>query len=67
MARTGQQAAYEESRSRLMVEQFPAWADRITYWHVDDLDCATADEALPLCESCVKSLVERLLTEQEKQ
>ena len=24
----------------IMVEKFPAWADRIQYWHVDDLDCA---------------------------
>ena len=49
----------------MMVEQFPAWADRITYWHINDLDCATADEALPICESCVKSLVTTLLAEQE--
>jgi protein-tyrosine phosphatase len=48
----------------MMVEQFPAWADRITYWHINDLDCATADEALPICESCVRGLVERLLAEQ---
>jgi protein-tyrosine phosphatase len=49
----------------MMVQQFPTWADRITYWHINDLDCATADEALPLCEACVKSLVETLLAEQE--
>ena len=48
----------------MMVEQFPAWADRITYWNVDDLDCATANEALPLCEACVKALVEKLMAEQ---
>jgi len=48
----------------IMVEQFPAWADRITYWNIDDLECATADEALPLCEACIKSLVDRLLAEQ---
>src|SRR5208283_5350989 len=47
----------------MMVERFPVWADRITYWQIDDIDCATADEALPICESCVKSLVETLLTE----
>ena len=22
----------------MMEEQFPAWADRIEYWHVDDLE-----------------------------
>jgi len=51
----------------MMVEQFPAWADRITYWHVDDMDCATADEALPICEARVKSLVKTLLSEQKRQ
>ena len=44
----------------MMREQFPAWADRIEYWHVDDIDCATADEALPICQSCIQALVERL-------
>jgi protein-tyrosine phosphatase len=44
----------------MMIEQFPAWADRIEYWHVDDIDCATADEALPLCEKNVEALLERL-------
>jgi len=48
----------------MMAEKFPAWADRIQYWHVDDLDCASADEALPICESCVKFLVKTLLAEQ---
>ena len=50
----------------MMVEQFPAWADRITYWRVDDMDCATADEALPFCETCVKALVDKLLAEQQQ-
>jgi protein-tyrosine phosphatase len=50
----------------MMVEQFPGWADRITYWHIDDLDCSTADEALPICESCVKFLVTTLLHEQQQ-
>jgi protein-tyrosine phosphatase len=50
----------------MMVEQFPAWADRIQYWHIDDMDCATADEALPACESSVRSLVDRLEAEQKR-
>jgi protein-tyrosine phosphatase len=48
----------------MMVQQFPAWADRIQYWHIDDMDCTTADEALPICEACVRFLVETLLAEQ---
>jgi protein-tyrosine phosphatase len=51
----------------MMLDRFPAWADRIEYWHVDDIDCATPDEALPICEACVKALVRRLLAEQEQQ
>jgi protein-tyrosine phosphatase len=51
----------------MMVDQFPEWADRIDYWHVDDLDCAAADEALPLCDECVGALVRTLLAEQERQ
>jgi protein-tyrosine phosphatase len=50
----------------MMQEQFPAWADRIEYWHVDDVDCATADEALPICQSCVEALVERLAAGQRQ-
>ncbi len=51
----------------MTVERFPAWADRITDWQIDDMECATANEALPICESCVKALVDRLLAEQETQ
>jgi protein-tyrosine phosphatase len=51
----------------MMLDQFPVWADRIQYWHVDDIDCATADDALSLCESCVKSLVDQLVAKQEQQ
>jgi len=49
----------------MMVQQFPIWAKRITYWRIDDMDCATADEALPICESCVTFLIETLLGEQQ--
>jgi protein-tyrosine phosphatase len=51
----------------MMLDQFPQWAERITYWHVDDLDCATADEALQVCESCVRFLAQTLLAEQQSQ
>jgi protein-tyrosine phosphatase len=50
----------------MMIEKFPDWAERITYWHIDDVDCATADEALPICESCVRHLVQTLLAEQNR-
>jgi protein-tyrosine phosphatase len=50
----------------MMLEQFPAWADRIEYWHVDDIDCAAPEETLPACEAGVKALVERLAAEERK-
>ena len=51
----------------MMEEQFPAWANEIQYWHVDDLDCAAPDEALAVCESCIAALVERLAAEDRVQ
>ena len=50
----------------MMLDQFPQWADKIQYWHVDDLDCAPAEEALPICEACVKFLVRMLLADQQR-
>jgi protein-tyrosine phosphatase len=58
-------ALKEEEHRAMMRAQFPAWTDRIQYWHVDDLDCATPDEALPGCEARVQALVRGLLAEQE--
>jgi protein-tyrosine phosphatase len=48
-----------------MERQFPAWANRIEYWHVDDIDCATPDEALPILQSCVEALVDRLVAKEK--
>ena len=50
----------------MMRDQFPAWAEHITYWHIDDIDCATADESLPVCEASIRFLVDTLLDEQQK-
>jgi protein-tyrosine phosphatase len=44
----------------MMAEQFPAWADRIEYWDVHDMDCATANEALPVLQARIEALVDRL-------
>jgi protein-tyrosine phosphatase len=53
--------AVKEAEHRTMMQaQFPEWADRIEYWAVDDLDCATADEFLPVCETYIEALVDRL-------
>ena len=53
-------AVKEIEHRPLMADQFPAWVDRIEYWHIDDLDCAQPEEALPQLEAHVEALIERL-------
>jgi len=53
-------AVKEAEHRALMSEQFPLWKDRIEYWHVDDLDCIEAHEALPHLEQQIHALIERL-------
>ncbi|BET66222.1 low molecular weight phosphatase family protein [Opitutales bacterium ASA1] len=53
-------ALKEAEHRRMMREQFPEWEDRITYWHVHDLDAATPEEALPEIETRVLALLESL-------
>jgi protein-tyrosine phosphatase len=40
--------------------RFPAWQDRVEFWEVHDLDCATADDAIPHLEREVLGLLDRL-------
>ena len=44
----------------MLEESFPDWADQVEYWHIDDLDCADPEEALPVLENEVLGLLERL-------
>lgn len=61
LQKAGCVVALKESEHRgMMAEQFPAWTDRVEYWHVDDIDCAGPDQALPMCEAYLQTLVERL-------
>jgi len=55
-------AVKEAEHRAMMTEQFPLWADKIEYWHVDDLDCAQPEEALPILEANIRALVARLRT-----
>ncbi|HEX8915752.1 MAG TPA: low molecular weight phosphatase family protein [Humisphaera sp.] len=56
--------ALKEAEHRpYMLQKFPRWVDRITYWHVHDLDAATPDEAMAAIELLVTELVERLARE----
>jgi protein-tyrosine phosphatase len=53
-------AVKEAEHRQLMEEQFPDWSEGTEYWHVDDLDCATPEEALPRLEAEVRALITRL-------
>ncbi len=44
----------------LVLERHPAWAEKIEYWHVHDVDFATPEEALPEIEVRVLELIGRL-------
>jgi len=56
-------AVKEAEHRAMMAAQFPLWTDRVEYWHIDDLDCAQPEEALPLLEEHVRTLVRRLRDE----
>lgn len=50
----------EAEHRQLLVDLFPSWAERVEYWHIDDLDCAESGEALAILENEVRVLVRRL-------
>jgi len=53
--------AVKDAEHRPLLElKFPAWAERVEYWHVHDLDCAMPHEALPELAAKVEELVIRL-------
>ena len=53
--------AVKQAEDRAMIAaEFPLWTDIVEYWHIDDLDCAGPEEALPLLEEQVRGLVTRL-------
>ncbi|MFO0792256.1 MAG: low molecular weight phosphatase family protein [Pirellulales bacterium] len=45
----------------LMEANFPAWSDRVEYWNVHDIDCATPAASLPHLELEIDRLIERLV------
>ncbi|MBV8781894.1 MAG: low molecular weight phosphatase family protein [Phycisphaerae bacterium] len=53
--------ALKEAEHRPMLKRrYPGWAERVEYWHVHDLDQATADAALSEIDLHVRALIERL-------
>lgn len=46
----------------MMESQFPAWADRVKYWEIADLNITSADDALSTIENKVEELIANLTT-----
>ena len=56
--------ALKEAEHRpLLVRRFPAVLHRVEFWHVHDVEDAPPSEALPLIETNVRALLERLRRE----
>lgn len=53
--------AVKEAEHRPLIERrFPEVADRVTYWHVDDIDVAHPSVALAMLDDRVRELVSSL-------
>lgn len=50
----------ECEHKQLVRERFIRWADRVEYWHVEDLDRKSTDAALKEIESEIDRLITRL-------
>ncbi|MEQ1527850.1 MAG: hypothetical protein ABL925_00935, partial [Methylococcales bacterium] len=56
--------ALKQSEHRLLMSRkFPAWVDRVEYWHVHDIDMAAPADALPEIEGAVRELLALLAAE----
>ena len=53
-------AVSEAEHRPLLVQTFPTWSGRITYWQVEDVDQTPAEEALAALEREVRRLIDRL-------
>ena len=53
-------AVKEAEHRAYLARLFPPWADRARYWHVHDLDAATAEDAIGQLEHLVRGLVDEL-------
>jgi protein-tyrosine phosphatase len=56
-------AVKEAEHRPYLTERYPAWPDRVQYWHVHDLDRSGPEAALAEIEENVKRLVEELKKE----
>ncbi len=53
-------AVKEDEHRRMLADKHPAWPDRVEYWHVHDLDMASAEQALAEIAGLVEELIKRL-------
>jgi protein-tyrosine-phosphatase len=56
-------ALKEAEHRAYLAQKFPAWPDRVRYWHVHDLDKAPPEQALAEIAEKVAALVESLRTD----
>jgi protein-tyrosine phosphatase len=53
--------AMKEAEDRALInERFAGWQDRVTYWHVHDVDAAKPAEAIPMIEHLVRDLIRNI-------
>jgi protein-tyrosine phosphatase len=61
LARAAHAIALKEAEHRAYLRRdFPAWEERVTYWHFHDLDVSTAETMLPALERHVRTFFEGL-------
>lgn len=53
-------ALYRREHRPMMEETFPAWAERVRYWDVPDIDETPSEQALPQIEAGVDAIVTAL-------
>jgi protein-tyrosine phosphatase len=53
-------ALKEAEHRALLAERFDGWQDRVTYWHVHDIDAAKPAEAIAMIDHLVRDLIRKI-------
>src|SRR5688572_431583 len=53
-------AVKEAEHRRYLQHLFPAWSDRVRYWHVHDLDAGGAEQAMADLDRLVRTLLDEM-------
>ncbi len=59
-------ALKEAEHRAYLTARYPDWPDRVEYWHIHDLDKATADQALSEIAENVTALVQQIKQSQTR-